>query len=73
MAGAKKDKIEILCVEDIAKLKKQDRLKWEIAVELGLFDKVVRDGWKSLTSRESGKIGGIAAARAKKLAKTREI
>lgn len=35
------------------------RLKYEIAEELGLSDKVKKDGWKSLTSKESGRIGGI--------------
>lgn len=40
-----------------------DLMKYEIAEELGLLDKVKNDGWKSLTSRESGKIGGILAKR----------
>ena len=42
-----------------------DRLKYEIAEELGLLDKVKKDGWKSLTSKESGKIGGIMTKRKK--------
>ena len=40
-------------------LKPEDKLKYEIAEELGLLDKVEQYGWKSLTSRESGKIGGL--------------
>ena len=36
-----------------------DLLKYEIAEELGLTDKIRSNGWKSLTSRENGKIGGI--------------
>lgn len=40
-------------------LKPEDKLKYEIAEELGLLDKVRQYGWKSLTSRESGKIGGL--------------
>lgn len=40
-------------------LKPEDKLKYEIAEELGLLDKVQQYGWKSLTSRESGKIGGL--------------
>jgi hypothetical protein len=40
-------------------------LKYEIAEELGLMDKVTASGWKSLTARESGRIGGILAKREK--------
>lgn len=64
-----KKKIEVKEVSDIAKLKKEEQAKWELAVELGLFDRVVENGWKSLTARESGKIGGILSARAGKNAK----
>jgi len=42
-----------------------DQLKYEIAEELGLLDKVKKGGWKSLTSKESGKIGGIMTKRRK--------
>lgn len=62
----KKKKIEVKTIEDIKKLEKEEQAKWEIAAETGLFDKVVSTGWKSLTSRESGRIGGILAARNKK-------
>lgn len=61
-----KKKVEVKEISDIAKLKKQEQAKWEVAVELGLFDKVVESGWKSLTARESGRIGGIISARAEK-------
>ena len=40
-----------------------DKLKFEIAEELGLMDKVKNGGWKSLTAKESGKIGGIMTKR----------
>lgn len=43
----------------------EDILKLEIAEELGLSAKVKEKGWKSLTSRESGKIGGIMSSRIK--------
>ena len=43
----------------------EDILKLEIAQELGLDEKVKKKGWKSLTSKESGKIGGIMSARMK--------
>lgn len=61
-----KKKMEVKTISDIAKLKPQEQKKWEVAVELGLFDRVVENGWKSLTSRESGKIGGILSARKSK-------
>ena len=59
----KKD--EVKCIVVFKKLKKEGQLKWEMAVELGLFDKVVEKGWKSLTSRESGRIGGMLSAKHK--------
>ena len=37
----------------------QEQLKFEIAQELGLGDKVIAGGWRSLTAKESGKIGGL--------------
>lgn len=61
-----KKKIEVKEISDIAKLKPEEQPKWEVAVELGLFDRVVEKGWKSLTSRESGRIGGILSARLEK-------
>ncbi len=46
-------------------LTEKDLLKYEVANELGLLDKVLEGGWKSLTSKESGKIGGIIAKKNK--------
>lgn len=40
-------------------LSPDDRLKYEIAEELGLLDKVRAEGWKSLTAKETGRIGGL--------------
>ncbi len=45
--------------------KKQDMLKFEIANELGLGEKVLKYGWKSLSAKETGKIGGLVAKRRK--------
>lgn len=53
---------------DLTKLKPEELMKYEIAAELGLFDKVMKDGWKSLTARETGKIGGMVTQRKKLLA-----
>lgn len=52
---------------DLHKLTPEDQLKYAIAEELGLLDKVVKNGWKSLSSKESGKIGGVMASRKKQL------
>jgi len=46
-------------------LTENDILKYEIAEELGLMDKVNATGWKSLTAKESGRIGGIMTKRKK--------
>ena len=43
-----------------------ENMKYEIAEELGLLDKVEQVGWRGLSSRESGKIGGIMGYRRKK-------
>ena len=42
-----------------------ERIKFEIAEELGLMNKINETGWKSLTSRESGRIGGLMSKRKK--------
>lgn len=61
-----KKKVEVKTPEDIVKLSENERKKWEIALELGYFDKIVAGGWKSLTSRENGKVGGVLASRKSK-------
>lgn len=40
-------------------LSEDQKMKLEIAEELGLLDKVQRDGWKSLSAKETGRIGGL--------------
>ena len=45
--------------EEIPSMEEKDRMKYEIAEELGLLDKVLSEGWRSLTSKETGRIGGI--------------
>jgi hypothetical protein len=54
---------------NLRKITPEDQLKYEIAEEIGLLDKVVEHGWKSLSSKESGKIGGIMASRKKQFRK----
>ena len=41
----------------------KERMKYEIAMELGLYDKVLNEGWKSLSAKETGRIGGILSKR----------
>jgi len=48
---------------EVAIVKENDIMKYEIAEELGLTEKVNTTGWKSLTAKESGRIGGILAKR----------
>ena len=40
-------------------LSPDDQLKYEIAEELGLLEKVRTEGWKSLSAKETGRIGGL--------------
>ncbi len=44
----------------------EDTLKFEIAEELGLADKLREVGWAGLTAKESGRIGGIITSRKRK-------
>ncbi len=50
---------------DPANMKPEDKLKFEIATELGLDQKVIAGGWRSLTAKESGRIGGLMTKRKK--------
>ena len=40
-----------------------EELKVEIAQELGLWDKVCESGWSGLSAVDSGRLGGVFAAR----------
>lgn len=45
--------------------KERERIKYEIAEELGLTEKVKQYGWSGLTAGETGRIGGIMTRRNK--------
>lgn len=45
----------------------REKIKYEIAEELGLKDKVDALGWGGLTAEETGRIGGIMTRRKKEL------
>ena len=40
-------------------------MKYEIAQELGLLNQVLEEGWKTLSAKETGRIGGIMNRRRK--------
>jgi hypothetical protein len=42
-----------------------EKIKYEIARELGLMEKVMEKGWKSLSPKETGRIGGLVTKRKK--------
>ncbi len=44
-------------------LSREERLKYEVAQELGLLPRLMEVGWAGLTGAESGRIGGIVGAR----------
>ena len=58
---AKKKKV------DLKNLEPEEQLKYEIAEELGLLDKVMADGWKSLSAKETGRIGGLMTKKKKEM------
>lgn len=53
---------------DFDKLTPQEVMRFEIARELGLDQKIVTGGWGALSAQESGRIGGIIASRNRKQA-----
>ncbi len=61
---AKTRKSKILTNDDI--------MKYEIASELGLMDKVSEQGWAGLTAKEAGRIGGMLTSRKKQKKKMME-
>lgn len=48
---------------DLENLDPKEKLKYEIAEELGLLDRVLQNGWRSLSSKETGRIGGMITKR----------
>ena len=54
---------------DLKNLEPEEQLKYEIAEELGLGARVLESGWRSLTSKESGRIGGLITKRKREMQK----
>ena len=57
MSAKKEEKI------DLNNIPEEEKVKYEIAEELGLLDKVLDSGWKSLSAKETGRIGGLMTKR----------
>lgn len=45
----------------------REKIKYEIAEELGLSDKVDEMGWSGLTAEETGRIGGLMTKKKKEM------
>lgn len=52
---------------NLAQLDPAEKMKYEIAEELGLLDRVMAEGWKNLTAKETGRIGGLVTKRKKQM------
>ena len=52
---------------DLNNLTPEEVMKYEIAGELGLLDKVLDNGWKTLTAKETGRIGGLVTKRKREI------
>ena len=55
---------------DLRNLEPEEKMKYESAEELGLLDRVLAEGWKGLTSKETGRIGGLVTKRKREQRKT---
>ena len=49
-----------------------EKMKCEIAEELGLYELVKAGGWKSLTAKQAGQIGGIMSRRKRERTKQKD-
>ena len=52
---------------DLENLTPEEELKYDIAEELGLLERVMENGWKSLSAKETGRIGGLMTKRKKQM------
>lgn len=57
--------------EKFVSMPHKEMLKYEVAQELGLMDKVIQCGWAGLSTQESGRVGGIVARKLKEIQKER--
>ena len=52
---------------DMSGLSREEKLKYEIAEELGLLDRVLENGGKTHSAKETGRIGGLVTKRRRSL------
>ena len=45
--------------EALTRLSREERMKYELARELGLLERVREVGWAGLSAKETGRIGGL--------------
>lgn len=57
---------------DFQTMSREERMKYEVAEELGLLDRVLEDGWRTLSAKETGRIGGLVTKRKREEQKKEE-
>ena len=55
----KKEKLFLGGEINLSELDADVQKKYEVAKELGIYDKVLEKGWGSLTAEETGRVGGV--------------
>ena len=59
----KKEKLFLGGEINLSELDVDVQKKYEVAKELGIYDKVLEKGWGSLTAEETGRVGGMLRRR----------
>lgn len=59
----KKEKLFLGGEINLSELDADVQKKYEVAKELGIYDKVLEKGWGSLTPEETGRVGGVLRKR----------
>ena len=59
----KKEKLFLGGEINLSELDVDVQKKYEVAKELGIYDKVLEKGWGSLTAEETGRVGGMLRKR----------
>ena len=59
----KKEKLFLGGEINLSELDADFQKKYEVAKELGIYDKVLEKGWGSLTAEETGRVGGVLRKR----------
>lgn len=59
----KKEKLFLGGEINLSELDVNVQKKYEVAKELGIYDKVLEKGWGSLTAEETGRVGGMLRKR----------